>query len=136
MYANGVGAAHQVVLVGAVGGALAVGVVLVEVHARRPRVESRAHGLPHHQLAGPVPGHGGARRGDLGRAVLGVGVVDVEPGAVGEDDVGQGRVLESSVSWLGWRLAAAHVEAAGVAQRRLVGVVPAGPGRPDAPRVA
>jgi hypothetical protein len=53
-------AGHQVVLVGAVRGALAVGVVLVEVHPGRDLGEA-PHRLAHDQLAGPVPGHGGPR---------------------------------------------------------------------------
>ena len=118
---------------GAVGDALAVGVVLVEVDPRRHRGEP-GDGLAHHELAGPVPGDGRARGGHLGRAVLGVGVVDVEPGAVGQHDVGQGGVVDLVGQLARVGLAAAHVEAAGVAQRCLVGVVPAGAGRTDAPR--
>ena len=125
-------ARHEVVLVGAVGHALAVGVVLVEVDAGRDGREA-GHGLAHDELAGPVPDDGVARVGHLGRAVLGVGVVDVEPGAVGEDDVGQGRVLDVG-ELARVRHPPAHVEAAGVAQGRLVGVVPAGAGRTDAAR--
>ena len=123
---------HQVVLVGAVGDALAVGVVLVEVDSRRHGGQPR-HGLAHDELAGPVPGDGGTWGGDLGRAVLGVGVVDVEPGAVGEHDVGQRRVLDVG-ELAGVGRATTHVETARVAQRRLVGVVPAGTGGPDAAR--
>ena len=124
------GARHQVVLVGSVGDALAVGVVLVEVDSRRHRGQP-GHGLAHDELAGAVPGDGRPRGGDLGRAVLGVGVVDVEAGAVGEHDVGQRGVLDvGELARVGGT--PAHVEPAGVAQRRLVGVVPAGPRRPDA----
>ncbi len=126
------GARHQVVLVGAVGGALAVGVVLVEVDAGRHGGQA-GHRLAHDQLTGAVPGDRGARGGDLGRAVLGMGVVDVEAGAVGEHDVGQGGVLDvGELARVGG--AAAHVEPARVAQRRLVGVVPAGPRGADAAR--
>ena len=39
-----------------------------------------------------------ARGGHLGRGELGVGVVDVEPGAVGEDDVGRAEVVELGVA--------------------------------------
>ena len=54
-----------------------------------------------------------------------MGVVDVEPGAVGEDHVGQAEVLVGER--LGRVVGGAGVgEAAGVAQRRLLLVVPAG----------
>ena len=54
-----------------------------------------------------------------------MGVVDVEPGAVGQDDVGQRRVLGvGELARVGE--VAVDLEAAGVAQRRLVLVVPAG----------
>jgi hypothetical protein len=52
-----------------------------------------------------------------------VRVVDVEPGTVGEHDVGQRRVLDVG-QLAGVGDPAAHVETTGVAQRRLVGVVP------------
>ena len=39
--------------------------------------------------------------GDLGRGVLRVGVVDVEPGAVGQDDVGQPEVLVGELAGVG-----------------------------------
>ena len=52
---------------------------------------ARRGGLEHDQLARLVPPHDVERVGDLGRGVLRVGVVDVEPGAVGQDDVGQAR---------------------------------------------
>ena len=63
----------------------------------------------------------------LGRGVLRVGVVDVEPGAVGEDDVGQAEVLVGELARVGHL--ARQVEAARVAQRRLLLEVPAGPAR-------
>ena len=64
-----------------------------------------------------------------GRGVLRVRVVDVEPGAVGEDDVGQAEVLVGELGGVGDL--AGHVEAAGVAQRRLLLEVPPGPPGPQ-----
>ena len=54
--------AHQVVLVGAVGGTLAVGVVLVQVHARG-HLREAAHGLP--RWAPPARSQTTAARGDV-----------------------------------------------------------------------
>ena len=119
-------APHQVVLVGAVGRALVVGVVLVEQDRRRRRAPGRrpAGGVEHHLLPRLVPPHDVERGGALGRGVLRVRVVDVEPGAVGEDDVGQAHVLVGELARVGDL--PGHVEAAGVAQRRLLLEVPAG----------
>ena len=116
---------HEVVLVGAVGLALAVGVVLVEVDRRLAGARGeQSHRLERDGVTGAVPGDGVARQGHLGRAVLGVGVVDVVAGAVGEHDVGERRVLD--VGELA-RVGGLPVElpAAGVAQRVLERVVPA-----------
>ena len=55
-------------------------------------------------------------------------VVDVEPGAVGQDDVGQPEVLVGQLGGVGDL--AGQVEAAGVAQRVLLLEVPPGPARP------
>ena len=53
------------------------------------RVGGGDHGPAQHLLAGLVV-HEALERGEaLGRRVLGVGVIDVEAGAVGEDGVGQ-----------------------------------------------
>ena len=41
--------------------------------------------------------HDVARGGDLGRGELGVRVVDVEPGTVGQDDVGGAEVVDLGV---------------------------------------
>ena len=120
---------HQVVLVRAVGGALVVGVVLVEVdRLGAGDLGGALGGLGHDPLARLVPEHGVARIGDLGRAVLGVGVVDVQPGAVGEDDIGQADVLVGELAGVGGL--AGEVEAAGVPQRVLLLEVPAGAARP------
>src|SRR5690606_37286763 len=115
------------VFVGAVAGALVVGVVLVQVdvadvgNGRRP-----AGGLGHHPLAGLVPPHQVHRIGDLGGGVLRVGVVDVEPGAVGQDDVGQPQIVVGQR--FGRIVSTAGVgEPPCVAQRRLLFVVPPGP---------
>ena len=67
--------------------------------------------------------------GDLGRGVLRVGVVDVQPGTVGEDDVGEAEVLVGELAGVGEL--PAEVEAAGVAQRRLLLEVPPGASRLD-----
>ncbi len=120
---------HEVVLVRAVGGALVVGVVLVEVDRLGPGDGGRPlGGLRHDPLARLVPEHRVARVGDLGRAVLGVGVVDVEPGAVGQDDVGQADVLVGQLAGVGGL--AGEVEASRVTQRVLLLEVPAGAARP------
>ena len=58
-----------------------------------------------------------------------MGVVDVEPGAVGEDHVGQPEVLVGELARVGEL--PAQVEAARVAQRRLLLEVPPGPPRLD-----
>jgi hypothetical protein len=93
-------AGHEVVLVGAVAGALAVHVVLVQLHARGAGDGGGAHrGLLHHPLPRLVPDDDVARGEDLGRGELGVGVVDVEPGAVGEDDVGGARGRRARTRW-------------------------------------
>jgi hypothetical protein len=118
---------HQIVLVGAEAGALGVGVVLVQVDGAHGRHGGGpASGVGHHPLPHLVPQHQVARVGHLGGGVLRVGVVHVEPGPVGEDDVGQPEVL------VGHRLGrvverAGIREAARVPQRRLLLVVPARP---------
>ena len=120
-------ARHQVVLVRAVRGALVVGVVLVEVDERAGRAGRRvgraAGGLEHDPLPRLVPEHGVARVGALGRGVLRVGVVDVEPGAVGQDDVGQPEVVVAR----GRSASRGSSKPARVAQRVLLLEVPPGP---------
>ena len=110
--------------------ALVVGVVLV-ADDRRPAGElpGPPGGVEHDQLPRLVPAHDVERRGHLGRGVLRVGVVDVEPGAVGQDDVGEPEVLVGELGGVGDL--PGHVEAAGVAQRRLLLEVPARPARLD-----
>ena len=127
MSANGVLPPHQVVLVGAVGRALVVGVVLVEQRSA-PRPGSRRRtGTRRASTCSPALSHFTTSRGLVhsGRGVLRVRVVDVEPGAVGEDDVGQAEVLVGELAGVGDL--AGHVEPAGVAQRRLLLEVPPGP---------
>ena len=130
---------HQVVLVRPVRGALVVGGVLVEVDRRLPgHLGEAADGRQHHQLAGLVPPHGVQRARHLRAGVLGVRVVDVETGAVGEHDVRQRRVVELvrelSAGGVGElarvRLLPPELPAPRVAQRLLVLVVPAGAARP------
>ncbi len=125
-------APHQVVLVRAVRRPLAVGVVLVDVERRHPgRVGQPADRGQHDPLPRLVPPHDVPRRRDLRRGVLRVGVVDVQPGAVGQDHVGEGRVL--GVGQLaGVGQVAVDLEPSGVAQRGLVLVVPPRLARPGA----
>ena len=117
---NGTDPRHEVVLVGAVGRALAVGVVLVDQDATA--VGQRARGACGGVLEDPlprlVPDHQVAGVGALRRRVLRMGVVDVEPGAVGQDGVGQPEFV------VGRRFVRVDLVPAGVAQRVLVGVVP------------
>src|ERR671913_255734 len=51
------------------------------------------NGVARHDLTGLVPEHDVTGVGALGCGVLRVRVIDVEPGAVGEDDVGEPEVL-------------------------------------------
>jgi hypothetical protein len=112
-------AVHQVVLVRPVGVALAVGVVLVDGDRLAGRQE--AGGRVHRPDQDPLPRLVVADRlqggGALGRRELGVGMVDVVPGAVGEDGVDQVRLH------LGGGRAVTG-EAAGVVSGRLVLEVP------------
>ena len=86
---EGHGAVHEVVLVGAVGVALAVGVVLVDddglaLGQDRPH---RRHGAAQHLLPRLVEEHHLEGVGALGGRELGVGVVDVVAGPVGQHGV-------------------------------------------------
>ncbi len=120
---------HQVVLVRAVGGALVVGVVLVEVDGLGAgQLGGPFRGLGHDPFAGLVPEDGVAGVGDLGGAVLGVGVVDVEPCSVGEDDVGEADVLVGELAGVGGL--PGEVEASRCPPRILLLEVPAGPAGP------
>ena len=78
----------------------------------------------HHPLAGLVPDHRVQRVGAFGCGVLRVRVVDVEPGAVGQDHVGGADLV--GVDHRRRPCRAAQVETARVAQRRFDLVVPAG----------
>ena len=118
-------ARHQIVLVRPVGRALAVHVVLVELQLRGAgHAGDVAGGGLHHPLTGLVPDHRVQRVGALGRGVLRVGVVDVEPGAVGQDHVRRADLV--GVDHRRRAGGSAQVEAAGVPQRRLHLVVPPG----------
>ena len=120
---------HQVVLVRAVGGAFVVGVVLVEVAGLGAgELGGSFGGFGHDALAGFVPEDGVAGVGDFGGAVFGVCVVDVQPGTVGQDHVGQADVLVGELAGVGGL--ACEVEAAGVPQRVFLLEVPAGAARP------
>ena len=110
---------HQVVLVGPVGVALAVGVVLEDQQAlaRRQDPGRGGHRPGQDELAGLVVADGVQGVGALGGGVLGMGVVDVVAGAVGEHGVDQvGLHLRRHRSLAG--------EAPGVAARGLVLEVP------------
>ncbi len=116
---------HQVVLVRAVRRALAVDVVLVQLQlGRAGHAGDVARRRLHHALARLVPDHGVQRVGDLGRRVLRMGVVDVQPGPVGQDHVGRADLV--GVHHRRRARRPAQVESAGVAQRRLHLVVPPG----------
>ena len=116
---EGDGPVHHVVLVAAVGVALAVGVVLVDDgggllgHAQR----GGHHGPAQHLLAGLVVDEALERRQALGARVLRVGMVHVEAGAVGEHGVGQVRLHHGGQGPFAG-------EAAGVVPGRLVLEVP------------
>ncbi len=115
------GPVHQVVLVGAVGVALAVRVVLVDDQPG-PVVGGevgRLHRPDEDLLAGPVVAEALEGVAALGGGELGVGVVHVVAGAVGEHRVDQvGLHLR--------RHGALPGESPGVVARRLVLEVPAG----------
>ena len=116
-------AAQQVVLVRAVRGALTVGVVLVQLRRAVLVVGEQRRRVPHDDLARAVVRDRVAGRRHLRRAVLGVGVVDVQARAVLEHDVGEARVdLVGQLALV--RDLASDVVAALIAQRRLVAVVP------------
>ncbi len=118
-------AAHQVVLVRPVGGALAVDVVLVQLQLGGT---GNAGDVPggglHHPLAGLVPDHRVQRVGALRRGVLRVRMVDVEARAVGQDHVGGTDLVGVDHRRRSGRTA--QVETAGIPQRRFHLVVPAG----------
>ena len=82
---------HLVVLVGAVGGALTVGVVLDEDDGLFALFLQACHDALGDHLAGAVPQERIARTDRLGCGVLGVGVVDVQACAVREDGGRRGR---------------------------------------------
>jgi hypothetical protein len=103
--------------------ALVVGVVLVEHDVRLARVAGETARVERDLLPRLVPQHDITWVGALRRGVLRVGMVDVQPGAVGEDHVGQAQVLVGEQA--GVRGLARHVEASGVAKRRLLLEVPA-----------
>ena len=96
-------APHQVVLVGAVRRALVVGVVLVEHDRRAGRQQARRAAAASSMTCSPALSQRTTSSGvgHLGRGVLRVRVVDVEPGAVGEDDVGQAEVLVGELARVG-----------------------------------
>ena len=66
----------------------------------------------HHALAGLVPDHRIHRVGALGRGVLGMGMVDVEPRTVGQDHVGGTDLV--GIDYRRWTRRAAQVESPGV----------------------
>src|ERR1700691_1367463 len=126
-------AAHQVVLVAAVRCALIVGVVLVQLNrGTAGHLPGPGRGLRHDPLARFIPDDGVERVRALGRRVLGVGMVYVQPGAVGEDHVGEAQVLVGQLRRVG--RVPGQVEPPGVAQRVLFLKIPPGPPRTRRPR--
>src|SRR5690606_38888640 len=122
-------AGHQVVLVAAVAGALAVHVVLVQLDGRAPGDAGRPDGrLLHDPLPGLVPDDRIPGVGGFRSRVLGVRVVDVQPRSVGQDDVGRSQVV--TVGAVALLRAVAQVETTRVPQRGLDLVVPASTPRP------
>ena len=108
----------------AVRGTLAVDVVLVQLEPRRTR---HAGCVPrsrfHDAFAGLVPDHGVERVGDLGRRILRMGVIDVQPCPVGENHVRGADLVR-----VDHRRGTAHspqIEASGISQRRFDLVIPA-----------
>src|SRR5699024_7223145 len=78
----------EVVLVGAVRGALAVGVVLVQRDVGHAgALAQQPGGAQGYLIPGPARAHDGAWGGRLRPGMLRMGVLDVEPGAVGADGV-------------------------------------------------
>ena len=117
---EGGGPVHQVILVAAVRVALAVRVVLVDDQAATivHGPVGGLHGALDDELAGPVVEHALEGIGALGGGELGVGVIDVEPGAVG-----QNRVDQMGLDLWGHRTLAGL--APGVVARGLIFEVPA-----------
>ncbi len=119
-------ATHQVVFVAAVGCALIVGVVLVELDGRGTGNRAGLGGcLLHHPLARLVPQDGRQRLGAFRTRVLRVRVIHVEPGTIGQNDVRQPEILVSELA--GVRCVPGQVKAPRVAQRVLLLEVPARP---------
>ena len=115
-------AGHQVVLVGAVGDGLVVGVVLVQIDRGQFRIGRQpAHRRQGHEVAGGVPGDGVERVGHFRAGVLGVGMVDVQPGAVAEDHVHQERAGFVLAVGLKFLPAVGEGDSLGVEDGRLVG---------------
>ena len=111
--------AHQIVLVGAVAVALAVGVVLVEhqLLARREELVRCGHRTLHDELAGPVVQDHAERVGTLRRRHFGVGVIDVVASAISQDGVDEVGLD------LGWHRAH-RAEPSGVGPGRLIDEIP------------
>ena len=112
---------------GAVGGSLGIGVVLVQIDRFRALLQG-PHRLEGDEVAGPVEGDDIARGEHFRGGVFGMSVVDVIAGAVLRDDVRQ--VLSFDIVLRQMRqlrdvgIGDVHEEAASVGQRRLGGEVP------------
>src|SRR5699024_6262343 len=114
------GTVDEVVLVGAVGRSLGVGVVLVQVD-RLVGLLQGPHRGQRHEVPGPVEGDDVARGEHLRRGVFGMGVIDVVAGTVLRDDIGQilcfDVVLRDVGQLGGVGFGDVHEEAAGIGQR-------------------
>ena len=95
--------AHQVVLVAAVARRPCCRCCSCRAGSARSRASSRRAGWPRAMTRSPALSQRTTSRGlvHLGRGVLRVRVVDVQPGAVGEDDVGQPDVLVGELAGVG-----------------------------------
>jgi hypothetical protein len=115
---------HQVVFVAPVGSALVVGVVLVELDRLGTRDGSGVVGRHlHDPLTGFVPDDGVSRIGAFRSRILRMRMVDIEPGAIGQNDVGQADVLVRELTGVGEL--SRKVEAPRVTQRILFLEIPA-----------
>src|SRR5699024_2469757 len=117
----------EVILVGAIGRALAVHVILVDLQLRLALDLARGlGGRVHDPVAGLIPDHQVIGAGDLRRGIFRVGVVHVETRTRRGDDVGDAHRVRVIAGGRAGTVAA-QVEATGVAQRGLRVIVPAGP---------
>ena len=86
--AEGRGPAHQVVLMTAVGRALVIRIVFVQLNGERTRAGRRHRGIRHDLHPRAVPQDSIPRIRDLWAAVLRMGVVDVQACSVRQNQIG------------------------------------------------